>query len=316
MIRTQTTQTPQTPSEQLPSVRFAWLELTGKCNLNCVHCYADSGPAVPHGSIDVCRWKALIDELAEMGTSAVQFIGGEPTIFPGFPDLVKYAASKKLSVEVYSNLTHLSDSLIDLFKSYGVSVATSYYSNDPLRHEQVTRSPRSHSRTLTNISRLVAEGIPLRAAIIKVHDDQTIEEACDQLKSIGVTDIHIDHLRGVGRGRSDKPAGVEALCGACSDENLAIASDGTVFPCIFARWLSAGNVRTSSLTEVLATGSLSNHKVNLAESFSKRKKTGERPKKVGDQCGPVDPHCGPCTPWIGCSPKRSTPKKRTPTKTH
>ena len=27
-------------------LQFLWLEITGRCNLSCVHCYADSGPSV------------------------------------------------------------------------------------------------------------------------------------------------------------------------------------------------------------------------------------------------------------------------------
>lgn len=314
--------TTQIPSKNVPPISFAWLELTRKCNLECVHCYAESGPTVRHGSIDVHRWKALIDELSEMGASSVQFIGGEPTIFPGFADLVRYAVSKKLSVEVYSNLTHLPDSLVKLFKSHRVSVATSYYSDDPERHDEVTRVAGSNSRTLANIKRLIAEGIPLRVGVIKIRDDQRPEEACEQLRSIGVTDVKIDSLRGVGRGSSERPACVEELCGACSGGNLAITSDGTVFPCVFARWLNAGNVSSSALTQVLATGRLENIKSELAESFSKRSNKSDKcdpvpctpgkstPKK--EMCDPVDPHCGPCTPWTRpCHPGPRSPKKST-----
>ncbi|PWK82464.1 hypothetical protein C8D88_11357 [Lentzea atacamensis] len=28
----------------MTDLRFAWLEITGKCQLSCTHCYADSGP--------------------------------------------------------------------------------------------------------------------------------------------------------------------------------------------------------------------------------------------------------------------------------
>jgi sulfatase maturation enzyme AslB (radical SAM superfamily) len=292
--------------DELPvPIRFAWLELTAKCNLECVHCYADSGPSAGHGSIDVHRWKELIDELAAVGAHTVQFIGGEPTIFPGFSDLVKYAVSRKLFVEVYSNLTRLSEDMVNLFKSHGVSVATSYYSDDPLRHEQVTRVPRSHSRTLSNIRRLIGEGIPLRVGIVQVYEHQRTTEAARQLRNSGVSNINIDRLRGVGRGSYGRGACVDELCGACSGKNLAIACDGSVFPCIFARWLDAGSVSKSSLNQVLSAGRLRAIKDELAESFSKRVNASEggrpgsdpeKPETCVPPCDPVEPHCGPCDP--------------------
>ena len=30
--------------ERVDSVSFVWLEITGRCQLECVHCYADFGP--------------------------------------------------------------------------------------------------------------------------------------------------------------------------------------------------------------------------------------------------------------------------------
>ncbi|MFJ8962808.1 radical SAM protein [Lentzea sp. NPDC102401] len=58
-------------------VTFAWLEVTGKCQLQCDHCYADSGPAGSHGPMAAEEWTSVIDQLADLGTRMVQFIGGE-----------------------------------------------------------------------------------------------------------------------------------------------------------------------------------------------------------------------------------------------
>lgn len=45
--------TPTLPSTALPAetapLRFLWLEITGRCQLACAHCYADSGPTGTHG---------------------------------------------------------------------------------------------------------------------------------------------------------------------------------------------------------------------------------------------------------------------------
>ncbi|MBA2309466.1 MAG: hypothetical protein H0W01_09270 [Pseudonocardiales bacterium] len=38
-------------TEARTQLRFLWLEITGKCQLACEHCYADSsGPTRTHGS--------------------------------------------------------------------------------------------------------------------------------------------------------------------------------------------------------------------------------------------------------------------------
>jgi MoaA/NifB/PqqE/SkfB family radical SAM enzyme len=64
---------------------FIWLELTGKCQLQCRHCYADSGSRGTHGSMTRADWTRVIDEAVDLGLSLIQFIGGEPTLHPDLP---------------------------------------------------------------------------------------------------------------------------------------------------------------------------------------------------------------------------------------
>jgi organic radical activating enzyme len=51
-------------------------------------------------------------------------IGGEPTLHPAFPGLLRHAIGAGLAVEVYTNLTHVRDAWWELFAIPGVSLAT------------------------------------------------------------------------------------------------------------------------------------------------------------------------------------------------
>jgi MoaA/NifB/PqqE/SkfB family radical SAM enzyme len=82
---------------------FIWLELTGKCQLHCRHCYAESGPRGTHGSMTRADWTRVIDEAVDLGVSLIQFIGGEPTLHPDLPALVCHGASRGVGVEIFSN---------------------------------------------------------------------------------------------------------------------------------------------------------------------------------------------------------------------
>lgn len=57
---------------------FARLEITGKCQLQCTHCYAESGPRGTDGAMTVDDWGNVIDQLAGRDEQMMQFIGGEP----------------------------------------------------------------------------------------------------------------------------------------------------------------------------------------------------------------------------------------------
>src|SRR5215475_12921484 len=73
------------------TVQRIWAELTGKCQLACIHCYADSGPSGSHGKMTAQDWMKVIDDAKSLGAGMVQFIGGEPTMHPQFPAILRHA---------------------------------------------------------------------------------------------------------------------------------------------------------------------------------------------------------------------------------
>jgi MoaA/NifB/PqqE/SkfB family radical SAM enzyme len=197
-------------------------------------------------------WRSVITQAAHLGVRMVQFIGGEPTLHPDFPALLTYAVEAGVAAEVYSNLTHVKDSWWDLFACPKVSLATSYYSDDPAEHDAITGRPGSHARTLASIRQAIARGIPLRAGIIEVRDGQRTTQAHAELRALGVTRIRTDRLRRLGRGASMASDDASELCGNCGRGIAAVLPSGDVTPCVMARWLIAGNVRDTPLAAILS----------------------------------------------------------------
>lgn len=191
-------------------------------------------------------WTALLGQAADEGIDMVQFLGGEPTMAPSFTRIMSRALDAGLDVEVYSNLVHVTAEMWDLFQRPRVNLAFSYYARNPEAHNAVTQRP-THALTRRNAEKAVALGIPIRAGVI---DFGHAREAQDDLRSMGITKIATDRVRGVGRGGDGTPAPGE-LCGHCGQGTAAVSADGDVSPCIFARWLRAGNVREKPLADIL-----------------------------------------------------------------
>jgi MoaA/NifB/PqqE/SkfB family radical SAM enzyme len=246
------------PGERdMTDLRFAWLEITGKCQLSCTHCYADSGPRGTEGVLRTSDWFRVIDDVAELGARSVQFIGGEPTLHPDLPEFVDRALGAGLSVEVFSNLVHVGPRLWDTFSRPGVRLATSYYSDTASQHETITRRRGSHARTRANIAEALDRDIPVRAGVIDVSSSNRIgrqrtHAAVAELVELGVTTVGVDRLRGVGRGANASP-GTDQLCGRCGHGAVAVSPSGDVWPCVFARWISLGNVLDMDLPRILST---------------------------------------------------------------
>src|SRR5688572_23684207 len=104
-------------SLRLDAFDFLWLEVTPHCNLTCTHCYADSSPQRPlHDAMQPADWIAMLDEASDLGCRRVQFVGGEPTLYPALGTLVYHARSRCFTdIEVYTNGTVLTQALKDLF---------------------------------------------------------------------------------------------------------------------------------------------------------------------------------------------------------
>ncbi|GAA3686098.1 hypothetical protein GCM10022267_86220 [Lentzea roselyniae] len=71
------------------------------------------------------------------------------------------------------------------------------------------------------------------------------------LARLGVPTIGTDRLRGIGCGANASPT-PDQLCGRCGHGAVAISPTGEVWPCVFARWISLGNILHTDLPEILS----------------------------------------------------------------
>ncbi|MGG2465647.1 radical SAM protein [Streptomyces sp. RGM 3693] len=138
------TTTTEVTTAETATTRLLWLDLTRKCQLMCAHCYNASGPNGTHGTMTREDWISVLDQAAVHGVRDVQFIGGEPTLHPDFAALVDHALAIGLNVEVYSNLVHIPDDCWKALQRKGVTLATSYYSDDAAQHNALT-GRRTHA---------------------------------------------------------------------------------------------------------------------------------------------------------------------------
>lgn len=238
-----------TPPDGVPS--FLELEITQFCQLTCAHCYSESGPHGGRGTMTPDDWEGLIGQAAALGVETVQFIGGEPTLDPDLPHLVRYALGAGVKVDIYTNLVHVTAQLWELFSLPGVSVGFSWYSADSRKHAEVTGSQASYARTRANIIEAVRRGVRLRAGIVEAIAGQGIEEAMAELRALGVTKMHADRSRGIGRAAGGGEPDISELCGRCGRGRAAIGMDGQLTPCVLGRFLVAGNVKDTPLGEIL-----------------------------------------------------------------
>ncbi len=292
-------------------LEFLWLELTNRCNLECVHCYADSAPSAGHDDVlNADDYEGLLSEAAELGTRRVQFIGGEPTLNHALPRLIASAKGMGYElVEVYSNLINLSEELLDCFAEYGVGVATSIYGHEATLHDQVTRRPGSFQRTVNNVRRVIARDLRVRAAMVIMPENAFAVEATRSfLLGIGVQDFGTDRLRAFGRAAESQQSPMNELCGSCAAGTLCVGANGVVYPCIMSKAWAVGSVQETSLGEIATSDRLQSLRRQIHDATRPAARmacTPDRPFPCSPDYGST---CNPCSPNQNCGPNDCRPK--------
>ncbi|WP_405817287.1 radical SAM protein [Streptomyces sp. NBC_01390] len=274
----------------LAGIQSLELEITGKCQLTCTHCLSESSPQATHGVMTPADWRAVIIDAAGLGIRTIQLIGGEPTVHPQWRTFADLALTLGLRVEIYSNLFHVREEWWDLFVRDGVTLATSYYSDDPAEHDAITKRAGSYVRTRCNIREAVNRGVTLRAGIVDILPGQRVAEARAELESMGVHRINTDRVRAVGRAALPgwKPT-LDEMCGRCTRGRAAILPNGDLAGCVLSRDFPVGNVRETRLADLLGGDSW----MQLAASVPLPVQNACPPDDSGD-CDPANtPSCDP-----------------------
>ncbi|MDI9610668.1 MAG: radical SAM protein [Archaeoglobaceae archaeon] len=77
--------------------------ITDRCNLKCVHCYAKTGFRAKELSTEEC--KRIITELAEFKVPLILFSGGEPLMREDIFEIAEFAKKKNIKVVLSTNGT-------------------------------------------------------------------------------------------------------------------------------------------------------------------------------------------------------------------
>lgn len=295
-----------------PVLDFVWLELTNRCNLQCVHCYADSGPGA--GSTDVLTeddYLGLIDQIYDLGCRKIQFIGGEPTLNRSLPKLIEAASLKGFEfIEIFTNLIHLSEDLLKVFCGFQVAVATSFYSYNPNTHDTITNRPGSFQLTVQNIKRIMNAGLSLRAGIVEMDQNKDdVIKTTEFLKNLGIKNVGRDRLRAFGRAEKADCSGLSELCGNCAGSILSIGPDGIVSPCIMSKQWPVGSIFEAPLADIASSDELTTIRKNIQFATCSVEMGGCNPDRQ-HPCSPDRQSCNPCNPNGHCGPNDCQPVRR------
>jgi 12,18-didecarboxysiroheme deacetylase len=108
----------QFSSDKRPVV--VW-NITRRCNLKCVHCYAHAKDIEFENELSTEEGKVLIDDLAKFGVPVLLLSGGEPLVRKDLPELADYAVKKGMRAVISTNGTLIDRNTAEILKKIGLS---------------------------------------------------------------------------------------------------------------------------------------------------------------------------------------------------
>jgi len=229
------------------------------------------------------KWKQLIDDSYSLGCRRCQFIGGEPLLYKGgngenIFDLAEHSKNVGFEfIEIFTNATMLTSEKIQRIKALDLNIAISLYSSDEALHDSITKTPGSFKKTVEALKLLKEVGVSVRVeTVLMRQNEETIEETQKFVEEMGFSYKQPDVLRPGGRG--DNPSIMptkESIVkyslmlspsftitkdilsrnvsgNPCLLGKITITDNGDILPCIFSRNLAVGNVRETTLREIVS----------------------------------------------------------------
>lgn len=271
-------------SPQNGRLTFLSLETAPICNAKCLYCFSvpELGK-IPKDSLTLWEYKEIIKQARELGAKTICFPGiGEPTLDKKLKSLVKFINNLELVSVIYTN-GFVSKELADFLYKNNVSLIIKIDSLDKERFENLVGLPfEIYKKRLDYLVDLYKKDIEKKdkfsivrlasntvVTYINKEDIKAIYDFCEShhikyfiagLAKVGdaeknweiLTNSQIDDLYKIVKKYDTWVSSVtlDNRCGLFS-YGITIDVNGDLIGCPTARWIRLGNIRKSSLKDLI-----------------------------------------------------------------
>ncbi len=263
----------------------AQIEVTRRCQLDCIHCYLDRERQGEELSTE--EIEKLLEDLAELGVLLLSFTGGEFFLRRDWNELLEAAYDNRFATRILTTGYKIDARIAKRLKELAIAgVELSVYSHKPEVHDAVTRTDGSHQMTLNAAKFLLDQGIrtvfKMPVMNVNVADAQALIDLAESLGASCILDPQILPAESEAREPRHYGLSIEQLAdflsqdrikqvlfgaerGACrvfderrinpkdricniGEQEIHIGAFGEVSPCML--YPPVANVRMKSLSEI------------------------------------------------------------------
>ncbi|MCK5505649.1 MAG: radical SAM protein, partial [Thermodesulfovibrionia bacterium] len=297
---------PEIVKEQEVSLKRLHLNITGRCNLTCVHCGVANSFS-RNESLEKEKVFEIINELSEKEGAALAISGGEPLVHKDCLEILEYA-SKRVKTSLSTNATLIDEKIARDISSFEIGLQISLDGPEPFVHDRI-RGEGNFDNALMGIRLLRTYGCTERISLFVTVMKQNIDSIPDIIRfaeEMEIPSIRFLPVQRLGNARTswidiaprseeysrlyeylyrEMPhisinisAGFQGFlleipdgCRWCHlGDTMAINSSGDIYPCSLMMHpdFHIGNIHQMNLKEALESEQMR----NLTETCSSREK--------------------------------------------
>lgn len=167
--------------------------ITGKCNLNCRHCFMASDNARNMAEFTWEECLSLLDEMEKCGVQNITLTGGEPTIHPHFLDICREIAKRGMWLdELTTNGVRLTREVLEEFKKLKLFPLIKISFDGIGWHDWMRQKEGAEKEALEVIRLCLEEGFTVRVQT-NVHrlNLNSILATAEKMDALGVEQMRI-----------------------------------------------------------------------------------------------------------------------------
>ena len=169
------------------------LMLTGKCNLNCLHCFNAKDNAPLNSELSYDKIIELLDQAKDIGVHAFTITGGEPLFHNRFLDIVKAIYERDMYVfELNTNGFLLNQKVLDEFKKIGCHPLIKISYDGIGFHNWIRQNEKADELTINAIKLCISNGFKVKVQTqVNLKNIDCLLKTSKLLNDLGVYEMRI-----------------------------------------------------------------------------------------------------------------------------
>jgi radical SAM protein with 4Fe4S-binding SPASM domain len=197
------------------------IDLTYRCNEQCVHCYLDHDD---HGEMTTAEIKRLLAEMADAGVFILTLSGGEIFMRKDLFEILECARAHTFVIKLKTNAVLIREAQAARLRDLGVQqIQVSIYSHRAEVHDAITKVPGSLRRSINAIRFLRSQGLKVVMANVlmteNMQDYQGVRALAEELGAEYTLDPTVTPMMDGDRSILKLNAGETALRNLFRDES-------------------------------------------------------------------------------------------------